>query len=108
MLTLNPNYFYGGPYRLMAVLYIRIPGIELSHSESYFTLALNSFPNYFATAVLKAQFYCTKSGDREEFRRLLTRIVEEDPSVIPEVYAENLYEQRTAKKLLAQEQLLFQ
>ncbi len=107
LLTLNPNFFYGGPYRLMAVFYVRIPGIELIHSESYFSLAINSFPNYFATAVLKAQFYCTKSGQRAEFHKLLMEIMEADPSAIPDAYAENLFEQKMAEMLLDQESLLF-
>ena len=107
LLTLNPNFYYGGPYRLMAVFYVRIPGIELVHSESYFSLAINSFPDYFATAVLKAQFYCTKSGQRDEFHKLLTEIVQADLSAMPDSYAENLFEQKMAKRLLNQESLLF-
>jgi tetratricopeptide (TPR) repeat protein len=108
MLSLNPYYYYGGPYRLMGVLYVRIPGVEIVHSETYFNLALESFPEYFSTAVLKAQYYCTKAGDRDQFHSLLTSVLEADPSSIPEVFAENLHEQEKAHQLLEIEELLFE
>jgi tetratricopeptide (TPR) repeat protein len=108
MLSLNPYYYYGGPYRLMGVLYVRIPGVEIVHSETYFNLALESFPEYFSTAVLKAQYYCTKAGDRDQFRSLLISVLEADPSSIPEVFAENLHEQEKARQLLEIEELLFE
>jgi len=108
MLSLNPYYYYGGPYRLMGTLYVRIPGVEIVHSDTYFNLALDSFPEYLSTSVLKAQYYCTKAGDRGQFHSLLTFVLEADPSSIPEVFAENLHEQEKARQLLKIEELLFE
>ncbi|NQV38829.1 MAG: hypothetical protein HQ509_12590 [Candidatus Marinimicrobia bacterium] len=108
MLLINPNYFYGGPYRLFGVLYARIPGVDISRAESYFDQAISAYPDYFASKVLKAQFFYTKAGQREQFNRALNDIISADPTIIPEVMSENIFEQKLAKILLAEESMLFE
>ena len=36
VISLEPNYDYGGAYRFFGVFYCRIPGVELSQSKTYF------------------------------------------------------------------------
>ncbi|MFQ6604572.1 MAG: TRAP transporter TatT component family protein [Fidelibacterota bacterium] len=108
MLVLNPNFYFGGPYRLFGVFYTRIPGVELDRAESYFNQAIDAYPDYFATKVLKARYYYTKTGDREQFHATLTSVIEADPTSIPDVMPENLLEQKLARSLLEKEHLLFE
>lgn len=108
LLLLNPNFFYGGPYRLFAVFYARIPGVELSRSGTYFDQAIAAYPEYLASQVLKAQYYLTKTGDREQFHSILTGVVSADASRIPEIMPENKFEQKIAARLLDKESLLFE
>ncbi|NOZ04233.1 MAG: hypothetical protein GXO92_06465 [FCB group bacterium] len=108
VLALNPNYYYGGPYRFFGTLYARLPGVALSQSKSYFDQAITAYPDYLATRVLMAQYYHTKAGNREQFHAELEKVIAADPTLIPEVMPENLYEQEHAKKLLEQEASLFE
>ncbi|MCH7764258.1 MAG: hypothetical protein IIB95_11070 [Candidatus Marinimicrobia bacterium] len=107
VLSLNPDYFYGGPYRYFGAFYARIPGVELKRSEEYFNKAIKSHPNYLGTYVLRARFLHTKAGDRDKFKQDLDYVINADPALIPEVMPENLYEQKLAQMLLEQEDLLF-
>lgn len=106
--ALDPDYFYGGPNRFFGALYARLPGVELSQSEEYFQKAIDRFPDYLGTYVLRARFLHTKAGDREKFRGDLTHVINADPSNIPDVMPENLYEQKIAEALLADEDMLFE
>lgn len=108
ILALEPDYYYGAANRFFGALYARIPGIELSRSKDYFDLAIEKHPNYFGTYTLRAEFYHTKAGNREQFHDDLTWVIEADPTVLPDVMAENLLEQEYAKRLLEQEHLLFE
>ena len=108
ILTLDPTYHYGGGYRMLGTVYIRLPGIELSKSKQYFDQAILTFPNYLGTKVLLAQYYYTKAEDREHFHRELQEVLSADPAQIPEIMAENLFEQGVAQQLLEQESSLFE
>ncbi len=108
VLTLNPNYYYGGPYRFFGTLYARLPGVALSQSKAYFDQAITAYPDFLATRVLLAQYYHTKAGNREQFHTELEKVIAADPTLIPEAMPENLYEQERAKKLLEQEASLFE
>ena len=108
VLALDPDYFYGGPYRFFGALYARLPGVELSRSEDYFQKAITAYPDYLGTYVLRAKFLHTKSGDREKFRADLEYVMNADPAQIPDVMQENLVEQKFARQLLDQEDLLFE
>ena len=108
VLALDPDYFYGGPYRFFGALYARLPGVELSRSEEYFQKAITAYPDYLGTYVLRAKFLHTKSGDREKFRADLEYVMNADPAQIPDVMQENLVEQKFARQLLDQEDLLLE
>lgn len=108
VLSLEPDYFYSGPYRFFGALYARLPGVELSRSEEYFDQAIRTNPNYLGSYVLRARFLHTKAGDKEKFIHDLEYVIRADPSLIPEVMPENLFEQKLAQKLLDQEDLLFE
>ncbi len=108
ILALEPDYFYGGPYRIFGGIFARIPGVELSHSYTYFDQAIQSNPNYFGTYVLRAQYLHTKAGNKEYFIKDLEHVINTDPTIIPEVMPENLLEQEKAKQLLSQASLLFE
>lgn len=108
ILTLDPTYHYGGGYRMLGLVYIRLPGIELSKSKQYFDQAILTFPNYLGTKVLLAQYYYTKAEDREHFHRELQEVLLADPTLTPGIMPENMYEQKIAAKLLEEEALLFE
>ncbi len=108
ILALNPNYYYGAANRFFGALSARIPGIELSRAYDYFQQAIEKYPDYLGTYTLRAEFYSTKAGNRELFRRDLQTVLNADPTVLPDVMQENMMEQEYAKRLLAREQLLFE
>ncbi len=107
VLSLNPDYFYGGPYRYFGAFYARLPGVELIRSEDYFQKAIQLHPYYLGTYVLRARFLHTKAGDREKFRQDLKFVINADPTLIPEVMPENLFEKKLAQILLEQEDSFF-
>jgi len=108
IISLEPSYFYGGPYRFFGAFYTRIPGIELSQSKSYFDQAISAFPNYLGSQVYLAEFYHQKSGNREQFHDVLQKVIQFDTSILPEIIPENTYYQSRAKSLLEQENILFE
>lgn len=107
VLSLKPDYFYGGPYRYFGAFYARLPGVELKRSDDYFQKAIKSHPDYLGTYVLRSRFLHTKAGDREKFRQDLQVVINADPTLIPEVMPENVYEQKLAQILLKQEDSFF-
>lgn len=108
ILTLDPGYHYSGPYRFFGSLYTRIPGIELSQSETYFNQALSNHANYLGNAVHMAEFYHQKAGNREQFHKILKDVIKTELTEFPEVMVENLLYQKRAQYLLSQEPLLFE
>lgn len=107
-LSLEPGFFYSGPYRFFGSLYTRIPGIELSQSETYFNQALSANPDYLGNAVHMAEFYHQKAGNREQFHTMLTDVVKANFSANPDIIAENLFYQDRARWLLSKESSLFE
>ncbi|MFQ6606074.1 MAG: TRAP transporter TatT component family protein [Fidelibacterota bacterium] len=108
ILALEPNYFHGGPYRFFGAFYALLPGVELDRSAGYFKQAIKENPYYLGTYTLRAQYYHTKAGNRDLFHDDLTFVIEADPTQLPDVTPENLFEQTLAKKLLEQEPYLFE
>ena len=108
VISLDPGFYFSGPYRFFGSLYTRIPGIELSQSKSYFDQAIAANPEYFGNKVLMAQFYYQKSGKREEFNKSLQTIINSDLNKYPEIMADNFFYQKKAKNLLKNESLLFE
>jgi len=108
ILALNPSFFYHGATRIFGGIYARLPGVELSHSENNFEKSTVGSPNYLGTYVIRAQYLHTKSGNRELFVKDLQFVLQADPTLLPEVSPENLFEQEKARKLLEKESTLFE
>jgi hypothetical protein len=108
ILSLDPGFYYSGPYRFFGSLYTRIPGVELSQSKTYFLQALSSNPDYLGNAVHMAEFYHQKAGNREQFHSMLLDVIDTDLTGNPELMAENLYYKERAKLLLKMESSLFE
>ena len=104
----NPSFFYHGANRIFGGIYARLPGVELAHSQNNFEKSIVGSPNYLGTFVIRAQYLHTKSGDREQFEKDLQFVLQADPTLIPEVSPENLYEQEKARKLLEKARSLFE
>ncbi len=108
ILTSNPTYDYGGIYRLFGTFYSRLPGVDLERVESYFKQAREAYPSCYATVVQQARFLDTKAGNRDRFHEELTWVINQDPTVNPNIIPENLRNQALAKALLEQETYLFE
>ena len=108
IISLEPDYFYGGPYRFFGLFYTRIPGVELIQSKTYFEQALANHPEYMGNAVQMSEFYNQKAGNRNQFHTQLKLVVSKDPTTDPEILPENLFYQDRARSLLKQESILFE
>jgi len=108
ILTIEPGFYFSGPYRFFGSLYARIPGIELSQSKTYFDQALAANPEYLGNAVLMAEFYHQKAGNREQFHSLLQMVVNTNLTDSPELITENYFYQNKAITLLENESSLFE
>ena len=108
VLSLEPDFYFSGPYRFFGSLYTRIPGIELSQSKSYFDQAISTNPQYLGNHVQLAQYYYQKSGDREKFNETLKMVLTVNLTDYPEIMADNFYYQKKAAILLKNESLLFE
>ena len=107
MLSIKPDFYYHGANRIFGELYSRLPGVDLIHAENNFQKSITGSPNYFATYVSRAEYFHTKNGDREKFIEDLQKVLNMDPTILPEVSPENLFEQEKAKILLSKEGSLF-
>ena len=108
VISLDPGFYFGGPYRFFGLLYTRIPGIELSQAKTYFDQAITAHPEYLGNKVLMAQYYFQKAGKREEFHNILVNILKADLNKYPEIMADNFFYQRKAETLLKNEPILFE
>ena len=108
VLSLDPSFYFSGPYRFFGLFYTRIPGVELSRSKNYFDQAIEANPEYLGNKVQLAQFYYQKSGNREKFNETLEMVISTDLTKYPEIMADNFYYQKKAKTLLKNESLLFE
>lgn len=97
---LDRNFFYGAADRFFGALPTRVPGGDLNLSKFHFEKSIEIEPNYFGTRTLFAEYYATKAQDRETYIELLQYVINTPYDIIPEIAAENKYEQEYAKKLL--------
>jgi hypothetical protein len=111
---LDSTYFYGGSFRFYGGYYALVPTItgeqDPVKAKVNFEKSIATAPEYLETKVLMAEAYCThlKVKDREMFRKLLNEVLEEDLAKYPAIHAENLIAKDKAKKLLADENNLFE
>ena len=108
VISLEPNYDYGGAYRFFGVFYSRIPGVELNQSKTYFEKAISTNEAYFGNQVQMSEFYYQKSEDKTSFIEQLEYVKSLDASISNSNMAENLYYQKRANKLLLQQDTLFE
>ncbi len=106
----DANFLYGAGDRLLGTYYAKAPaafGGDMELSLAHFEASLAIAPNYLGTKVLMAQYYATKSQDRELFQRLCDEVLAADPEVLPEIAPELRLEQTKAQNLLDQIDDLF-
>ena len=108
IISLEPNFYYSGPYRFFGSLYTRIPGIELSQAKTYFDQAIQTNPEYLGNLVHMAEYYYQKSGNREMFNKTLKSVIDTDINLNPELMAENYLYQKRSRELLKKEASLFE
>jgi len=108
VISLEPNYDYGGAYRFFGVFYSRIPGVELSQSKTYFEKAISSNESYLGNQVQMSEFYHQKSEDKTSFVEQLEYVKSLDASLSNSNMPENSYYQKRANKLLLQRDTLFE
>ena len=108
IISIEPDYFYGGPYRFFGIFYSRIPGVEITQSKSYFEKATSSHPDYLGNKVQFSEFYHQKAENRNLFHNQLQSIINIDPTINPEIMPENIFYQKRAVHLLNQEETLFE
>lgn len=110
VLELDPSFFYAAPHRYFGAFYAKAPafaGGDMDKAKEHFEKALAMEPNYLGTKVLYAEYWAAKQDEKEMFVRLLNEVKSADPSVIPELAAENAIEQKKAEILLSQVDELF-
>lgn len=106
----DPDYYHAGPPRYWGAYYAIAPsfaGGDVEKPKEQFEKSLEMEPDFFGTKVLMADAYATKVQDRELFERLLTEVLEGDPTVLPEVVPEQKVEQEKARELLGDADDLF-
>tara|TARA_B100001758_G_scaffold34235_1_gene25493 strand:- start:275 stop:1171 length:897 start_codon:yes stop_codon:yes gene_type:complete len=108
VITLDPNFHYGGAYRFFGMLYTKIPGLDIKQSSSFFDQAIKSNPHFLANSVFLAEYYHQKAGNREQFNKILTNVINANLTLHPEVMNDNWFYQKRAQTLLDNESSLFE
>lgn len=114
VMELDPNYFYGGVYRFFGGYYALVPTItgenDPTKSKEMFDKCLAVAPDYLETKVLYAEAYCThpKVKDKAMFEKFLNEVIQADVNINKDLVPENKVAVDKAKKLLAQENELFE
>jgi hypothetical protein len=107
---LDANYFYGAVPRYWGGFYAVAPGFaggDLKKSHENFQKSLSIAPGYLGTKVLMAEVYWTKKGNKQEFKKILSDVLNTPANIIPELTPENTLEKAKAKNLLNQMNDLF-
>lgn len=106
----DPAYFYGGPDRYFGAYYTKVPfpNGDLKRSLSHFNKSLEREPNYLATRVLMADLLATKMENRELFEEQLEYVLSKPADIIPELEPEHVIEQKKARALMDEIDVLFE
>ena len=103
VLDLDETFYYAAPHRYFGAFYAKAPafaGGDIEKSKIHFDKAMELSPEYLSTKVLYAEFYATKSQDRDLYEKALKEVIEADISGNEDILPENKAEQRKAQKLL--------
>lgn len=110
VLSLDPNFYYGGPHRYFGAFYAVAPafaGGDLGKSKEHFDKSLVIEPKYVGTKVLWAQELAVKEQDEATFDRLLKEVIDTPDDVIPDVKPETMVEKQKARELMEEKEDLF-
>ncbi|MDZ7405886.1 MAG: TRAP transporter TatT component family protein [candidate division KSB1 bacterium] len=101
---LDPKFFHGATHRFFGVLPTqgRAPFVKIDKAREEFEKAITDWPDFLGNKRLYAETYAVKKKDRALFIRLLQEVVNARIDKVPEIAAENKYEQARARKLLAE------
>jgi len=111
---LNPNYFYGGFPRYMAILTAEMSpplrkimatlrsdySFTLEEAEKSIKEAMAIQPNYFLNHTTLAEIYI-EMGKKPEAKKELDWVLAQDPGVLPDCKPENFFEQKRAREMMA-------
>jgi len=111
VLTLDENYYFGGPHIFFGVWYGSRPpmlGGDFARSEAHFAKARAITQGKLLIAdVLYAQYLAVQQGNREAFHDKLSAVVSAPSDIYPEMALANAIAQHKAKALLLKEEELF-
>jgi len=103
VMELNPDYFYAAPLRYFGAYEAKTAGLaggSLEKSKDFFEQAVKNGPDYLGTKVLYAEYYATKTQDKDLYEKLLKEVLAADPKVDAAIEPENVREQMKAKLML--------
>ncbi|MBM9592848.1 hypothetical protein JWG41_20620 [Leptospira sp. 201903075] len=92
------EYFYAATLRYDAASNALSPTGDKKLADKYFEEAIAKHPNYFAVRVLYAE--SRLKGNEDKFKKQLDFVLKGKPASLPEIEADQIVEQRKAKKLL--------
>jgi tetratricopeptide (TPR) repeat protein len=96
--AMGKEYFYAATLRYDAASNALSPTGDKKLADKLFEEAIAKHPNYFAVRVLYAE--SRLKGNEDKFKKQLEFVLKGKPSSLPEIEADQIVEQRKAKKLL--------
>ncbi len=107
---LDPEYFHGGPTRLLGALLSQEPALaggDLARSRKMFDKSLLAGPSYLQTRVDLASTWAVKKQEKAAFLEALNAVLVAPVDVVPDIEPENRLARERARKLLERERELF-
>ena len=88
LLKQNPDYYYGGPDRVLGRIYTKLPwfvGGDTKLAEQHYKQAIRRGPHYWLNHLYLAELYFNE-GEEDKARHLLEQVVEgkSEPTLLPE------------------------
>ncbi len=105
MMAIDPAWGGGHPYTAKASYYAVVPaflGGDLKKSADYFEKADSAGAGWLYVKFSRAKFLHAKTGDREAFKKDLQWVIAQDPHKARSPYPWNVYFQKEARKMLAE------
>lgn len=102
VLQVDEAYDYGGVYRSTRVVPMKPPYFGATSLQEGFERALAIAPNYFANRTTYARFYALPHNQPDLFNEQLDYVLNGEPNILPEAYAENKYEREIAARMREQ------
>ena len=99
--------YHGGPDRFLGVMFLATTTPKPDSARVHFERAATIAPLFFANFTLRAQYLAVYEKDSTGFRTLLETVLSLPADALPEVTAENTFEQARARDLLARQAEFF-